>query len=340
MLHPARFVLCALSLAVFPIGATSWAQVGDVTREPQAAATEAARTEAAGVGSLPVQSQAENRKPQATLEFYAGHAFESDFSDQPGSMSVSRAGVDFSALFPVTETGSIGFGLNADQSWYDFSDFSLASPALAISPTSQPWDDIRSVAATISWFSKINEEWSYFVSGQVQSSGEEGANFEDTLTYGGALAFTYQASESLAIGVGIAATTRLEESAFVIPIPSLRWQIDPKWLLASDLDHDGVGLKLSYDICETLTIALKGGYFTRDFRLSDDNPAREGVGRHSGIPVRVSLDWNFAPQGTLWVAGGYIFGQELELNIQSGDEIVTLDVDASPMISGGLSFRF
>lgn len=310
------------------------------TDEGTSVAKPGAMREASGVGSLPSQSQAENRSPQATLDFFGGHAFETDFSDQPGSMSVSRAGVDFSALFPVAERNSIGIGLNAEQAWYDFSDLSLASPALSPSPTSELWDDVRTMAATLSWFSRVDEQWSYFASAQIQSSGEEGADFGDSLTYGGAVAFTYQASESLAIGAGVAVTSQLEDDALIIPIPSLRWQIDPKWLLASNLDHDGVGLELSYAFTESLTLGFKGGFFTRDFRLADDNAASEGVGRHQGVPLRLSLDWQFAPQGTLWVSGGYIVAQELELDTRNGDEIANLDVDASPMIGVGVSLRF
>lgn len=283
-----------------------------------------------------------DRPPQFALKSYGGHGFETDFSDRDGSMSLNWAGVEFSAIFAVGERDNIGLTLNAEQAWYDFEGLSISNAALGPSPVEELWGDVRTVGTTVSWFRKIDERWSSFISGQVESSGEDGAAFEDTLTFGGTAAFTYQLNDSLELGAGLVVMSRLEDNALIIPMPIVGWQIDERWKLATDFDfdRDGVGVKLSYELTEAITLGAKGGFLSRDFRLSEDNAASEGVGRHGGLPVRLSVDWQFAPWGTLWVWGGYLFAQELELDTRSGDEIGKFDMDASPMVGVGLSLEF
>lgn len=282
------------------------------------------------------------RGPQVTLDVYGGHVFETDLTDDDGSMSLSLTGANLSVLFPINERHSIGVGFKAEQLWYEFSDLNFSNAALGPVPVDELWDDVRSFELSVSWMHQIDESWSVFASGQVQSAGEDGAEFGDTLTFGGLGAFNYKFSDSLELGAGIVVTTRLEDDATILPIPSVRWQINEKWLLTTDvdIDLDSVGLKLSYQLTESVSLGLKGGFSSREFRLSEDNAARNGIGRHEGLPVRLSVDWQFAPRGKLWVSGGYMFGQQLELDAENGDEIGDFDVDGAPMFGAGLSWEF
>lgn len=251
-------------------------------------------------------------------------------------MSLSLAGADLSVMVPIDERNMIALGFEAEQAWYDFSDLSLTNPQLSSTPVDKLWDDVRSFETSLAWFHTLDDSWSFFVSGQVQSAGEDGASFEDTLTFGGIVAASYRLSDSLEIGLGVIAMSQLEDDVMVLPIPSVRWQIDEKWLLATE----GLGLKLSYQLNDTVTLSADGGFWSRNFRLSEDNAASEGIGRHQGFPVRLTLDWQFLSQGRLWVSGGYMFGQELELDTKDGNEIGSFDIDGAPMIGVGFSWEF
>ena len=85
------------------------------------------------------------------------------------------------------------------------------------------------VGATFS--SQIDDEWGYFVGGSVLASPGEGASWGDAITGGGVAGFTYQLTDTLRIGAGVGVSSRLEDDARVIPIPSLEWQINEQWEL-------------------------------------------------------------------------------------------------------------
>lgn len=313
----------------------------------QAHAQSVAPAPAGDAGAPTAQSQAEPAAtrpagPSARIEFYGGQSFEADFSNTPGTVSVGRAGVDFSSSFPVAERTRLGISANAEWIWYSFDNAaSLGPPVVPPAPTDKPWDTVRSYALSGNWFQRYDDRWSTLLALQVSASGEDGAKFGDALEFGGTFQAIYAVREGLALGLGVVASTRIEDNALVIPIPVVDWRFAQRWRLATDVDHYSVGGSLSYEVSDDWSVGAKVGFHSRDFRLAEDNLlAPEGVGRHSAIPINLWAQWQFHPQGSLRLAAGYLLGQEYVLDNRDGDRIAKQDVDGAPFVNLSLTWSF
>ena len=102
----------------------------------------------------------------------------------------------------------------------------------------------------------------------------------------------------------------------------------------------GGQVSLSYQAMDELELSLNVGFESRDFRLADDAPVTNGVGRDSRLPVSVAAKWKVHPQVTVSAEVGANFNQEFTLDDESGNRVNKLDADMGFFAGVGVTFTF
>jgi len=282
---------------------------------------------------------AEAAAPQAELSFFGMHLFSADFENSTSDVSVTGGGAGLDFSIPVTERGTLSISAGAEYWNYDFSNGNAFFP-LANATVPPVWEEVYIGTIGASWRNQLDDNWGYSIGFEITSAGEPGADFSDTLTYGGFVGLSYAFDRDLLVGFGIGVQTQLEDDALIVPVPIVRWQIDDQWSLTSKRVGNLGGIALNYAASDSITLSLLGGYERNDFRLDDEGPVADGVGRHSGIPIVLNVAWQASPQISLNAWGGYFFSQEYELIDSDENTVAEPDADSSALVGIGATFTF
>jgi hypothetical protein len=274
-----------------------------------------------------------NRKLTAELKIAGYATTAADFDGDNGDVQTSSVGANFEIGIPLAQRSTLTLGLGTEWSFYDFGGDSGFG-------ASDPWDTISEYTASGRYSLQLDETWSWFLGGFAASSGEQGADFSETITGGGFTGFGYAPSREFFIAFGAGYATRLEDDGYVIPAIILRWQINDKWSLATDTETRGAGLQVSYQLTESLALTAAGGFLFKEFRLDEDGAVPSGVGIERGFPVALGARWKVSDQVTFNTRLGVILGREMKLEDDSGNELQELDVDTTPFLSANLTFTF
>lgn len=262
------------------------------------------------------------------------HTFEADFDDDAGKIGVTRADADFGFTIPVAEHRWVDFGIRYERSWYHFDEVTGFGEGVA-----EPWGDVHNLRLSLGYRVGFNATWSYFVAGFIDSAGEDGADFGDGLTYGGLGGFGYKVNDNLELGLGILVSSRLEDDAWVIPLPRVDWRISER--LRFRLGGARAGGSLELEVNDSVSLALEASYSAREFRLEDANPAAPmGVGRDRQAPVGLALTWKACPNVSVGVRGGFVVWQEYELLDSEGNRLVEKEADAAPYLGASVRVSF
>ena len=285
------------------------------------------------------QRGADPLAPRFSFESGGLYAFESDV-DEGGKVSraeiFSRIGVDI----PINRMTGVGFSVGAKATIYDFSDMAFGS-------SGGPLDEAGALSFDASIRHAFNADWALFAGAGVRFSAEPDALFDDSATYRGFAALSYQALPWLRIGAGGLISTRLEDSALVIPIVLVEAKLGERWTLsnttggAGSVLRFGAGAVLRYQMNDTLSFSVEAGYERDQFRLDKDNDLSEsGIFEDTGIPVFFAVRYVPTRNITLDAAVGTNFARELELQDSRGRRIMKSDVDPSLVVALGLNIRF
>jgi hypothetical protein len=255
--------------------------------------------------------------------------FAADLRDGPGRASVSRAGLALSLGYTPDPQWGLSLDLDTEASFYNFKNATALTPAAV----SEPFDDLyqQSIAPRVVYIQ--DKTWSYFAGATLGFAGEPDADAGDAFTAGGFGGVRYAFSETFALSLGLAARSRLEDDATLLPLIGVEWQITPK----VRLETERLGLRLSAKLSDAFTFFAKGGYELREFRLEDDSVVPAGVVRDRRLPVAVGLTYSPAPWAALTLSAGADFIQEYRIDNQSGDLVGEDHTDAAPTL--GLELR-
>ena len=274
--------------------------------------------------------------PSARATLRAQHAFSADLEDVAGDVSISRFAGQVGLTFPTSDRSQIGVSLFSETSLYDFSEDTAFAPSVGA-----PWEDVQELGLGVTFRDRISETWSYFVGAGIDANYEFGADVGESLTYAGLGGARYEVSPELGLGLGAIVSSRLEEDVFFIAFPTIDWRPSKDWRLATGPgDGRAVELRLSYIASEEFTASLFGAFEARGFRLDEDGPVPDGVGRDWRVPVGVGLAWTPHPQVQLSLEGGAFVYSELTLDDSNGDEISQVEPDIAPFILGEIRFSF
>ncbi len=248
-------------------------------------------------------------------------------------------------LPPVGEKLFPRLFVNGGTLQYDFSGRSELSPT-----GRSPWESIGLVGAGIAGFYAIEPKWGLIGAVNLDAAGESGADFSQALTGGGFVGVSHEYSKDLSLGFALLAQTRLEDNPIVIPIPSFEWKLpfddQRRWTLFFGGQNAGpilgAGTGLSFQATRTLatSVRLSGFGIGGEFRLADDGPVPDGVGRDSALPLVVDVAWKPSSAVQLGAfAGVNLFGQ-LELLDSDGHRLARQRVEPSAMMGLRLSISF
>lgn len=274
---------------------------------------------------------ASRREWAAGLRFYGEYIFESDLDDDEGKVSVARGGGVLEVDAPVGDRSRLSFTLQSEYSSYSFDNAQGFAQGFE-----QPWDDVLENSISAIFTTQPSDHWSYLLGAGARSSAERGADFDDSITGQGLAGFNYVFSKNFNAGLGIVVRSQLEDDVSVLPIILFDWRINDKWRFNGKAG--GPGVQLSYLASDALTLSLEADYQSRAFRLDDDGPAPNGVGREERFRVALAAEWRFAKQMLLRARAGLDPYQDYELLDSGGVQVTDRQADAAPFV--GLEFRF
>jgi hypothetical protein len=253
-------------------------------------------------------------------------------------------GLTSSALesnFAIDKQWSLSASIAATRLFYAFDD-----QTTIVAGTSEPWDHANIFDLSLGAAYAIDQRRRLFTSLSVTSSGEEGADFGDTLTYGGVLGFVYSYSKKLTIGVGFAGESRLEDDAFALPFPIVQWGFAEQWEFyiggsrLAGSPSAGVGVAYTPDPEVTVSLGVGGVGLGGEFRLDESGPIPGGVARDNFAQVIVGVDWRPSERVTVSAFAGATFLGELEVLDSAGQELYKSDVDAGPVFGLSIGIGF
>lgn len=274
------------------------------------------------------------KKVHATLSLGGEYGTSANFKDAPGDVSVARSEAKLNLTFPAGERGRVNVGLASEASFYNFDGATAFAPGFT-----EPWDDAFRHRLRFLYSRRASLHVAWFLSGYVSVAGEAGAKFQDSVTYGGYAGVNYLISDTLTLGLGVFASTQLEDDPTVFPFLTVDWEIVPG-LTLSNTAEQGPGGQLAWKPFEDWTFVIGGEYAAREFRLDGDGAQPRGVGQDRRIRAYLGASWAATSQVTLSGRFGIDFHQEYELQSPAGNEVSQVDADPSAFLSLEVKFSF
>ena len=291
-------------------------------------------------GQEPGESQQDETPQVGPLQLRLGagyqHQFKTDI-DADSRYRVDRFGLNVGLDLPVHQqlTFAVDFGYQHDA--YRFSGDTGFSGGDA-------WGDVNTLTLRAGASYWINERWQIFGGPYIRFSGEEGANFNDSITVGGAFGVNHVVREGLVLGLGLGIGSQIEDSAAFFPIAVVRWSIDEQWSLQTIGGFGaagGGGIELAYALDPAWEVGVGVRYESRRFRLDKDNTAApRGVGDERSLPVGLRLSHRPRPDAVVELLGGVNLRPRLTLEDEHGSRIDRETADAAPFVAIRASIAF
>ena len=244
-----------------------------------------------------------------------------------------QAGVELSASpLPALRLNA---NLGAERALYEWSDpRGLGSPEL--SAGGDPWSEVQVLSAGGGLQAFLGRSWSLALRGSLELGVEPGAELEDALSGGGGVTVGYGVSQGLSLGLGVFATSRLEDSPLVIPSLFVRWQLHERVLL----ETFGPGLRLSWRASEPLTLSTRVGFAFRQWRLEERRAfVPGGIVNDARGEVALGLAWQVGPL-SLTGEVGLVAWQELTVRDARGELVRRLRSDPTAVFGLRLELRW
>lgn len=263
------------------------------------------------------------------------YQFDTDL-DEGGSYDAKRftiqAGQGYRWNYRTSASLALGYS-------YDGYSFSNKNNTAAFAP----WEDIHSLSLSLPMRYGIDKDWSTFFIPSVRSSGESGANFDETITGGVLAGFAYRFGDKLTLGPGIGFFSQLEESVTVIPILIINWNITETISLETGRGLGatlGPGLTLNYHPNKVWNFAIGGRYEKLRFRLDKDGPIPSGVGEDQSFPLFASCTYSLSPKTQISLVGGVELGGELIVEDDDGRSVKEESSDPGGFLGLTFNIRF
>ncbi|MCA8922845.1 MAG: hypothetical protein KDD82_13610, partial [Planctomycetes bacterium] len=250
-----------------------------------------------------------------------------------GRVELRQTAAEVQLSVPLTRPLTLSFGVRGASRRVDFED------AFELDPVSgDPFEQLTSGRVTVGAQLRLGPVFA-IASTNVQVALEDGASFEDAITFGGLLGVSYAFTPNFALGLGALVRSRLEENVQVIPLPLIRFNVElSAWWRLTVGAPEGVQLIFSPDpsFVAQLGIGFRGG-IAQDVRLDDRGFAPEGVARSRRIPVQLQLRWSPLERLTLGLDAGVFLWQKVQIDDRRGNDLTEDRTEPTPF--GGLSLR-
>lgn len=263
------------------------------------------------------------------------HVFATDLkADDAGDLAVSRGRVFLGTDIAVDDRGRSRLGFSFDA---EFSDYDFSGAGTAFDGAEDALEALSQYRFAGRYLTPLSPTWTLSVGGGVASSGESGADFQDTLSFRAFAGALCRVTDDFEIGPGYVFRTEFEDDPFFIPIIPFRWKIDERWRLGV---FDEPRLTLEYTASDAWAFTLEGGYERRLWRLDDDAPVPEGAFRDASVPVGVGAVFKPARGIEIRADAGVQVWQLVKFLDDDGDEFADVETDPTPYAALEVIVRF
>jgi len=254
--------------------------------------------------------------------------------DEGGSFQSTRFNIQAGQGYRWGYTDAVSLTLGYS---YDGYDFSNGGDGLA---ARDPWSDINTISLSAPMRYGINRQWSAFLIPSVRSTGESGADFDDTLSGGVFTGVSYRFGDRLTIGPGVGVVGQIEDSATIFPVLIIDWKITDTISLETGRGLAatlGPGLTLTYKPHERWRFYAGGRYEKLRFRLDSSGTIPGGIGEDKSFPLYGGCSYTVGENTTINFLAGVELGGELRLEDEDGEKIADDSYDSVPFF--GLTFN-
>jgi len=260
-----------------------------------------------------------------TLTPRAEHVFDSNAGSGPGRLSSTRTGLAFSGVYAYSPTIQASINVDHELTWYGFKGIPGFDPA-----DGDPVDLAQRISLSPGVFVAINDDWGWFARTNFNLAFADDANITDSFTVGGLAGVRWRATENFSLTLGIAATTRLEDSGLISPVIGFEWNIDDRWTLGTD----GSGLNLSYKVDDAWTAFGFARFERREYRIGASNSEIDnGIIRDQRVGIGAGVNWSPDRRFDVSLSGGVLVHQEIEFFNSSGTKVRDIDFDPAAFIA-------
>lgn len=255
-----------------------------------------------------------------------------DLDGTNGDVGYSRVTAGLSVGIPIGHRSQLDVNPEYEFLSYDFH----ATSGLLATP-GEPWGDIHRESLSVRFATQEDERLRWYVGAQVASSAEDGADWDDSLTFGVLGGVGYALSPTLQVGAGIGITTQLEDDPLPIPVLTVNWQFAEGWRLSNERR---LGLGVFYQPRETWRVGAMAWYERNAFRLDDDGPLPGGVGRDRRVPIAALVTFSPSERMRIEAEAGLLVFQEYRFEDSGGNKVAEVDADPSAFIAIKLTYSF
>ncbi|MEM7622833.1 MAG: hypothetical protein AAF235_06475, partial [Planctomycetota bacterium] len=254
-----------------------------------------------------------------------------DFQGRPGDIATQRYAFEAGPAFRVTDELDFAIRFAAEWSNYDFSGATGVIPGVT---DPDPFDDSRIFSITPVVNSVNPDSWSWTAGLTIETAGESGADFSETVSLGGLVIASYPITSKLRIGGGITAQQSIaRDDIAVVPIPIFDWRITDTVRVRTARR----GLAFAYQPSFAWEYALTVTFERREFRLDDRGPIPGGAVIDRTFPVHFAVTYKPHPRFNFSGRIGSNVWSEMDVYTDGGARIT--DVERSAALSGGIELR-
>lgn len=257
----------------------------------------------------------------------ATYLYQSDADiEDGGDFHVER--LLFRADWRGRKEGDFRFGAGFH---YEYHDYSLSGSGRLTELNH--WGGVNRFGFSLPLSYQFQKDLSFFLAPSVEYSGATGADFGDSLAYGGIFSLSNRISPNLLLGIGFGVFNQIEDTS-IFPAILVDWRITENLKLANPLRPGSTGpagLELSYRLNSQWEVAAGGAYRSLRFRLAEIGVVPDGVGEESGYSLWGRVSWMHASGLQVDVMSGAIVGGELEVDDYHGDRLHREDYDTAPI---------
>ncbi|QDU67127.1 DUF6268 family outer membrane beta-barrel protein [Engelhardtia mirabilis] len=256
---------------------------------------------------------------------------DADFSDTAGTVATQRAGWDV-VVGRRTESGLLlAVGLESEASFYDF------GGTLGLVPGApDPFNDLYSTRLGTTLYSPLSKRLDLFNGVELTLAGEDNVDPFDGLTVGGSTGLAYRADDDFELSFGLAAASRLEDDAYLLPFIGIDWRVAEGTRLVAE----GPEVRLEQRLTDTATLTLSAEYEIRQFRLNSGGVLDDGAFRDEQIDLGASLAWQPTARTRVEFGAGYTVWRELTFLGNDGSSLGQSETEPAPYGALTISLTF
>lgn len=268
---------------------------------------------------------------ELTFRPFGSHTFRADLRDGAGDVAVTRAGLGLDLAARIGDRARLTVALLTEASRYDFGGAGGIVPGVG-----DPFSDVYRINLRPTIYVSESRQFLWFVGGIAEVAGESGVNVGDALSGGGFGGVRYSFSENFALTLGVAAKSRLEESALVLPLVGVTWNLSD----TTRFSLNSLVARFESDLHPDLTFFIDGGWELRDYRLEDDGPIPAGVVHDVRVPVGAGFVWTASDRLKVELSGGAVVWQRFRIDDNDSNRVGEEHTDPAPFVRLEVSINF